>query len=147
MPGNTDPQFASYVRWARAWGSLCAGRFDDAIRHAIDAVETTTYFGPLALPLAGRAGLWSGDLPAATEAARRIETSAYRGQALSLDLATIRAGIAALEGRRADAVSGYREVIKGWRAMGLAFDEAVSIVDMATVLGPSEREMPEAAAL
>jgi hypothetical protein len=29
--------------------------------------------------------------------------------------------------------------------LGLAFDEAVSIVDLVTVLGPSEREMPEAA--
>ena len=147
LPGITDPQFASYVRWARAWASLCVGRFDDAIRHALAAVDATSFFAPLALPVAGRAALWSGDLPAAHEAVRRIEASVYRGQALSLDLATIRAGIAALEGRRADAVAGYREVIRGWRGMGLVFDEAVSIVDMATVLGPSEREMPEAAAV
>jgi len=146
LPGLSDTQYASYVHWARAWASLCAGRLGDAVDWATTAVVATSYFGPLASPVAARAALWTGDVPAAAEAAGRIEASVYRGQALGLDLATIRAGIAALEGRRTDAIAGYRDVLRGWRAAGLAFDEALAAVDMATVLAPSEREMPEASA-
>ncbi len=113
---------------------LCDGRLDAAGREAVDAVDATGYFAPLALPIAARAALWAGDLPSASEAARRIEASVYRGQASGLDLATIHAGIAALEGRRADAVARYREVLRGWRVAGLPFDEALATVDMATVL-------------
>jgi hypothetical protein len=90
--------------------------------------------------------LWGGDLRAVTGAAGRIELSPLRGTAIALDLATIGAGVASLEGRRADAIAGYREVFRGWRAAGLPFDEALAVVDMATVLAPSEREMPEAPA-
>ena len=71
----------------------------------------------------------------------------YRGQALGLDQQTFRAGIAAMDGRRADAVAGYREAIRGWHAAGLPFDEALAVVDMASVLGPTEREMAEAPSL
>jgi hypothetical protein len=144
LPGMTDLQFASYVQWAHAWASFCAGRLSDAGREALAAVDTTSLFGPLALPLAGRAALWAEDLSGAKDASRRIGASVYRGQALGLDLATIDAGIAALEGRRADAIAGYRDVLRGWRSLGLAFDEALAIVDLATVLAPSVPEMPEA---
>ena len=145
LPGISDPQYASYVHWARAWVSLCAGRLGEAARSAAAAVDATSYFGPLATPLAARAALWAGDIPAAVESARRMDTAVYRGLAIGLDLATIRAGIAALEGRRTDAIAGYREVLRGWRTAGLTFDEALATVDMATVLAPTEREMPEAA--
>jgi class 3 adenylate cyclase len=146
LPGFSDTQFVSYVHWAHAWGSFCSGRLADAVRHASSAVEVTGYFVPLAMPLAARAALWAGDVPGATEATGRIEASVLRGQAIGLDLATIRAGIAALEGRRTEAIAGYREVLRGWRAAGLVFDEAMATVDMATVLAPTEREMPEASA-
>ncbi len=144
VAGVSDNQFASYVHWARAWESFSSGRLDDASRWAFTAVDETSLFGPLALPLAARAALWAGSLPLAAEAARRIEASVYRGQAIGLDLATIRAGIAALEGRRGDAIAAYRDVLRGWRAAGLVFDEAQATVDMATVLAPTEAEMPEA---
>jgi len=145
LPGISDTQFVSYVHWARAWGSLCSGRLADARRQATEAVDVTGYFAPLALPLAARAALWAGDASAAAEATERIEGSVLRGQAIGLDLATIRAGIAALGGRRTEAIAGYREVLRGWRSAGLVFDETLAIVDLATVLVPTEREMPEAA--
>jgi hypothetical protein len=61
---------------------------------------------------------------------------------MELDVATIRAGVAALQGRAAEAVAAYREVLKGWRAAGLAFDEALAVTDMATLL-PQERVSAE----
>lgn len=59
----------------------------------------------------------------------------------------MRAGIAALEGRRGDAIAGYREALRGWRGLGLAFDEAMAALDLAILLAPTAREMPEATAV
>ena len=45
---------------------------------------------------------------------RRARSSGARP--IGLDGATLRAGLAALEGRRAEAIAGYREALRGWRA-------------------------------
>ena len=144
--GVEDKQYASYVLWARAWASLCSGRLDEAGRQAIAAVGTSSYFGPLCLPLAARAALWAGDLSGAADVVGQLETLVYRGQALALDIATLRAGVATLEGRRTDAIAGYREVLRGWRGAGWSSTRPSTILDMALLLRPSEREMPEASA-
>ena len=101
---------------------------------------------PIALPVAARAALWAGDVAAATDLVARIQASLVRGEAFGLDLVTLRAGLAALEGRRADAIAGYREALRGWRGLGCAFDEALAALDLAILLAPTEREMPEAPA-
>ena len=134
----TDPQFESYEHWARAWAALTAGSHTDARREAELAARTTSYFHPLASPLAARAALWSGDADGARSTLEALVDSGYRGIAVELDMATIRAGIAVLEGRGAEALAAYREVLKGWRQAGLAFDEALAVTDMATLLSPAE---------
>ncbi len=58
---------------------------------------------------------------------------------------TIRAGLAALEGRPADALGQYREALRGWHELGLAWDEALTGLDMSTLLDPSEPEVCAAA--
>ena len=137
LPGISDTQFTSYVHWARAWSfALCraARRRRSLGEHRGRRDEAISARWPrplLPAPHSGRA-----TLRPRPSRDRRMDTSVYRGQAVALDLATIRAGIAALEGRRADAVAGYRDVLRGWRAAGLPFDEALASVDMATVLGP-----------
>jgi hypothetical protein len=57
-----------------------------------------------------------------------------------------RAGVAALDGRGPEALAGYREALRGYRALELAFDEAVAIVDMATVLPAPERDAADVGA-
>ncbi|MGH2406654.1 MAG: AAA family ATPase [Candidatus Limnocylindrales bacterium] len=141
-----DPQYRSYCQWGRAWAALCGDRLAEARREAIASAETTSYFVPISLPLAARAALWSGDAGDARALEDRMAMSVIRGQAIALDHATLRAGIAALEGRRAEAVMGYRDALRGWRALGLAFDEAMATLDMAILLAPTEREMAEAPA-
>jgi len=36
--------------------------------------------------------------------------------------------------------------LRGWQGLGLAFDEAMTGLDLAILLAPTEREMPEASA-
>ena len=136
----TDPQFESYVDWARAWAGLAAGNFEEAVRWANRTAETTVFFNPLAVPIAARAALWAGDLAGARAALDLLETKMYRGRAVTLDKATAHAGVAALEGRQSDALAGYREALRGWRQIGCAFDEALAVIDMVTLLGPTDAD-------
>jgi len=114
----TDLQFQSYVDWARASAALADGDLAEAARRAIKAAEVTIFFNPLSTPIAARAALWASDLAGAGAALEALEERRYRGKAVSLDKATVRAGIAALEGRTADALAAYREVLRGWHSIG-----------------------------
>jgi hypothetical protein len=81
----------------------------------------------------------------ARDALDRLGRTPFRGEALALDKAAIEAGILALEGRAAEALALYRETLRGWRGLKLAWDEALTVVDMATFLGPDEPEVRTAA--
>ena len=54
------------------------------------------------------------------------------------DLSNMRAGIAAGEGRTQDALGLYRSALAGYREAGCRFDVALTILDMATLIGPDE---------
>jgi hypothetical protein len=94
---------------------------------------------------AARAALWMGDAAGAAEDLAALDRSGVHGPAVDGDLMTIRAGIAALEGRSADAIVGYREALRAWRDAGLAWDEALCGIDMATLLDPTDPEVRAAA--
>jgi class 3 adenylate cyclase len=142
----TDPQYESYDRWARAWSAFVAGDLRTAQEQAEQAVERTDYFGPLAMPLAVRSALWLGDVDAARKIVVTFNATGFWGPALELDQLAARAGLAALEGRGPEALAGYRDVLKGYRTLGLAFDEAVAAIDMATVLPSAERDASDVVA-
>ncbi len=137
----TDRQYESYQHWARAWAAMVAGRLSEAREEAVTAARNTNYFSPISLPLAGRAALWAGDAAGAKAILEDLVASGFRGQAVDLDLATLRAGIAAREGRRAESAAAYREALQGWRQMGLAFDESLAALDMAILLDPAEPDL------
>ena len=146
LPGMSDSQYASYCHWGRAWDEFTAGRLAEAGREADAAFRTTDYFRAVSLPIAARAALWAGAADEASAVIDELAGPGMRGQAIALDITTLRAGLAALEGRRSDAIAGYREALRGWRQLGLAFDEALAALDMAILLAPTEREMAEAPA-
>ena len=141
----TDPQYPAYDAWFRAWAAFSAGRFRDAVEHASRAPKSINFFHPLATPLAARAALWAGDVPRAREEIAALDSTMMRGEALALDKKTVQASIAAIEGRPAEAMALYREILAGWRRLGLAWDEALTAIDMANFVGPSEPEVHAAA--
>ena len=145
--GVADPQYTSYLAWARALDAFWRARYAEAIREATSAADTISYFEPIALPIAARAALWARDIETARSLLDRLEHIVWAGQALDLDRLTIRAGLAALKDRRIEAVAAYRDALRGWRQLGLPFDEAVAAVELATLLDPTEREMAEAPAV
>jgi tetratricopeptide (TPR) repeat protein len=94
---------------------------------------------------AARPALWDGDVEAARSDLAALDATGVHGSVVELRRMTIRAGLAALEGRPADALGQYREALRGWHDLGLAWDEALTGLDMATLLEPSEPEVRTAA--
>jgi len=92
----------------------------------------------LALWSAGRAALWATEqLPLATE---RIQsaleaTTVLRNAWVDGVRASLEAAIAGLEGRREEAVEGFKSALKVWAEMQLPFDHAMTVGDAVTVLG------------
>ena len=84
-----------------------------------------------------------GRLPSTTAeldiAERVLELAAQGfGGVVDHDLSTIRAGIAALEGRTTEALGLYRSALAGYREAGCRFDVALTILDMAALVGTDE---------
>ena len=66
-------------------------------------------------------------------------------QEVQTKLATLRramqAGIDGLEGRRTDALAGFRQAIRELDEIGAVLDGVYTAIDMAATLGPSEPEV------
>jgi tetratricopeptide (TPR) repeat protein len=141
-----DPQSRAGVEMVAA---IAAFAMDDlgearASWHRAGSLAVGTL--PIVLPCAARAALWAGDGAAARDDLAALDASGVHGPAIEAGRATLRAGIAAFEGRLADALPLYREALRAWRDLGLAWDEALCGLDMATLLDPSEPEVGAAAA-
>ena len=142
----TDPQYESYERLARAWMAFAAGDLAGARTEAERAAAVTSYFAPLGLPLAARAALWAGDAADARRLLDQLRNLSFWGLAIDADRTAMAAGVAALDGRGGEALAGYREALRAYRHLGLAFDEAAAVVDMFTLLPSPERDAPDVVA-
>ena len=144
--GATDPQYGSYLENARAIASLVAGDSAQAIEHAERAADATTYFAPLSLPVGIRAAIWSNDAGTAKRLLERETATGFFGPTLDVDRSRARAGIAGLEGRGAEALTGFLDAIRAYEALSLPFESAAAAVDMAIVLPEAAGSSSPAAA-
>jgi class 3 adenylate cyclase/tetratricopeptide (TPR) repeat protein/ribosomal protein L40E len=136
-----DNVYVTAVSQARAWAAFAAGRFAETRRECHRLAGALAEMIATSHLLAAHADLLDRNLAAAREDLAIVEGTSWRGRAQDADRASIRAGIAALEGRPGDALSLYRESMRLWRDLGLAWDEALCSVSMATLLDPSEPEV------
>ncbi|HYI23204.1 MAG TPA: adenylate/guanylate cyclase domain-containing protein [Candidatus Limnocylindrales bacterium] len=90
---------------------------------------------------AARAALWDGDPDGVKGLVHTFEESGAYGPVAEARLATMRAGIAALEVRTKDALALYRDALAGWRQTNSTWDEAMTGLDMALLLDSSEPEV------
>ena len=79
------------------------------------------------------------------EALDRLDATGVHGPVAEIHRATLRAGLAALDGRAAEALGLYRDALRGLHDLGLPWDEALTAVDMASVLDPTDPEVRAAA--
>ncbi|HLY14017.1 MAG TPA: adenylate/guanylate cyclase domain-containing protein [Candidatus Limnocylindrales bacterium] len=143
---DSDIQNTAAVARAHAAVAFAEGRFEAARRAHLKTFETSSSTGPLPLALAARAALWQRDAAGLRDALARFEAFAAHGPALEVDRRTMRAGLAGLEGRRADALALYREAWQGWRDLGCRFDLALTELDAIFLLGIDEPELEAAVA-
>ena len=140
---SEDPSRASMpaVDDAVANAALANGRLGEAgaaWRHLADQDAVNA---PEFRYRAARTALWDRDVAGAQADLAALDATGVHGRVVEARRATIRAGLAALEGRAAEALLLYREVLRGWRDVGVPWDEALAGIDMATLLEPSEPEV------
>lgn len=144
-PRSGDLIKPASIAWSKGFVGYVVGRFDVGRREILRFAEIIASGTSEAALLAARCDILAGD----AELARSdfaIDTATTRhGRFIDADRTAIRAGIAALEGRTAEALAGYREALAVWRDLGLVWDEALCGIDMATVLDPSDPEVIAAA--
>jgi len=135
VPLISDPSAAATL--ASAQGELAMVRGDYVAAH--EAMVRAAEFTPLAgyfLLEAVRAALWLGDGALARTSADRLDARPDAHAALArAGRRACRAGIAALEGRREDAVAGYREAFEAYRGFGYDFALAQLQLDFIRLLG------------
>jgi hypothetical protein len=114
---SSDPAMLSAQQGiATGFAAFASGRLADArgAWHGVAAISAANL--PESLARAARAALWAGDAAAARADLAALDAAGVHGPAIEADRATIRAGLAALEGRPADALASYRDVLRTWRS-------------------------------
>jgi len=142
-----DPSDLAQVRVLRAERAFLAGDLRTAAEERIKAADE---FAPLAhiyLDSAMRPLLWAGQADAARAVARRMaELPGSNGKANRSDIRAAWAGIAALEGRRDEALASYRQVFAECLDFGMGFVYAERVLDAVRLLGADTPELREPAA-
>ena len=146
LAAETDPQMLSHLPIDRAIIALAQGEPAMAEASADRMLELLpTVPDALTWGIVARTALWAGDAERAARALARHRASGSHGPAIDATRATISAGMHALSGRPGEARGMYRTVLRTWRDLGLPFDEALTAIDMATLLDPSDPEVRAAA--
>ena len=142
--GTDNEVLLSFIADPAANAALVSGDLERALRELEAMATFDPVNGPEFYYRAGRPALWSGNLEEARRLADAAEESGGFGPLIAARRATSRAGIAALEGRTADALNLYRDALRGWRSVHAVWDEALTGIDMATVLDPADPEVAAA---
>ena len=138
--GHADAQTTQEIEAMRALRALAAGElgraFDSWMRAGDVGASQPGHF--LA---AARAALWARDPGLVRQALERFDASGAHGSAYDTSRQAMSAGLAALEGRAAEALGAYREALRSWRDLGATFDQALTAIDMAVLLPAGSAEL------
>ena len=122
---------------------MAAGDFERAIKGFMEVGDSDPAQAPEFYYRAARAALWARDVGEAQRIAELTAKAGGYGPLVAARKATMHAGIAALEGRHAEALSLYRDAMKAWRSKGAVWDEALTGIDMAELLDSNDPEVTE----
>jgi tetratricopeptide (TPR) repeat protein len=134
----TEVQAQATVEDVRAMVALGRGEPQVALDRSRRAYELNLSPDSTSLQTAARAAAWLGDA-AALRDARRI-LSAQPGRVAATVRLEADAALAALEGRRAEALAGFVDATRRWRELGLEFEAAICALSLVTTLGPAGLE-------
>jgi class 3 adenylate cyclase len=118
--------------------AIAGGRFSEARELALATARVSPLNALSSLHRAAQAAVWDRDPVGAQADVEASMALGPRGAATRVRRDQIRAGIAALSGRTAEALAAYPAVITTLRDLGLHSEAAFAAIDMATVLDPAE---------
>jgi len=139
-----DTQAIALIDEAQGWHALLDGRMAEAGTLFRRGAASSTSNASSQLALAAHAALWNLDASEAGRALAAINEIGIHGRAVDNARTTMRAGLVALDGHHGEAITLYREALRIWRELGLRFDEALTGIDMSTLLPSSIPEVSEA---
>ena len=142
MSGN----WLAFITDPTANAALAAGDLRKARDSFFDIAEADPGVGMEYFYRAVRAALWRHDLSDVKAVVARYEETGDFGPVADARRATMNGGIAALEGRPAEALAHYRDAMRGWRATHVVWDEALTGLDMAEFLDLTQPEVAAAIA-
>ncbi|MCA1588110.1 MAG: AAA family ATPase, partial [Chloroflexi bacterium] len=138
-----DGQYVAGGAWGAIAAALASGRFAEVVS-ICDDILPVGLAGVDAAHYGARAATWMGDVATA----RRMldaHAAARRGRRTDAVETTMRAGIAALEGRAAEARALYADAQRLWRELGLTFWLAMCDLDIVIVGAMEAAERARAA--
>jgi class 3 adenylate cyclase/tetratricopeptide (TPR) repeat protein len=142
---TSDAAVLISVAIARADRAIAIGKLEDAAAGYRRAAALTAEYAPVCYVLAARASLLVRDAASAAADLEALGATGLHGPAIEARRASINAGLAALDGRPAEALPLYRDSIRRFRDLGLPIDEAFTGIEMATLLDPAEPDVRAAA--
>jgi class 3 adenylate cyclase/tetratricopeptide (TPR) repeat protein len=125
--------------------SFAAGRYEQARANCHRYGQLFAQARNEAYLQAARNAVLASDAEGVRDDLAVVESLARRGRVVEADATTVRAGLAALDGRSREALDGYREALRTWRDLGTVWDEALCGLQMAILIGPHEPEVKAAA--
>jgi class 3 adenylate cyclase/tetratricopeptide (TPR) repeat protein len=137
---STEPDDLFSLYMARGDAALVSGDTETAYSNAMLAVELLSQNPEVPLSLAARAAAWAKNLDRARQTAAHRASLPSTGAFSQAELARQQAAVAALEGRAADAVAGFRDARERFVRLEQMFEATTTVVDAAVLL-PGEREV------
>jgi class 3 adenylate cyclase/tetratricopeptide (TPR) repeat protein len=139
--GLAEPTARSQIEELRADVAFGAGDFLGAcdtwiVAGSSDTLNASVLYGP-----AGLAALMGADPGRAAAALAAHEGTGQHGRLSTLDRRLLRAGLAALDGRRVEAIREARAVLLEYERMGLPWRQAVGTLMLVATVGTDEPEV------
>ncbi len=143
--GRTDASMTFYYDATAGFLAWIAGDLPRAheIAAACAAVDPLNEF--YLRERAARAAAWMGDAGLASTQVNGLRALGYRGRANRASLRGMEGALAAVEGRRDDAVATFREAASLWREITCEGGIAFTLLDAVRLLGAGTPEGREAA--
>jgi len=114
------------------------GRFEDAQRHWLQIANEWPSQAPASYYQASRPALWAGDRAAVEQYSAALDATGVHGPIVEVRRQNLRAAIAALQGRSREALALYSEAFEAWGNLKVVWEQALTGLDMATVLDSAE---------
>jgi class 3 adenylate cyclase/tetratricopeptide (TPR) repeat protein len=139
----TEIQAPASVAETRALVAMARGEYRGALELARGSYQLSFAPDSTAVQTASRAAAWGGDRTALTDALTAIEEAP--GRVTAAVRIEGNAALAAMDGRRSEAMAGFLEAVRRWQDLGYEFEAAVCSLGLVVMLGASEPEARAAA--